>query len=62
MSAPPLNWKEDKGCDIHLIRGGPESRKLIDALDVWTAFRNEVGSGEGSAGLRFDHLEGDGQP
>jgi hypothetical protein len=21
---------------------------------VWTAFRNEVGRGEGSAGLRFD--------
>jgi len=26
---------------------------------VWTAFRNEVGTGEGSAGLRFDQLEGD---
>jgi hypothetical protein len=27
---------------------------------AWTAFRNQVGRGEGSAGLRFDHLEGDG--
>jgi hypothetical protein len=26
---------------------------------LWTAFRNEVGRGEGSAGLRFDTLEGD---
>ena len=26
---------------------------------LWTAFRNEVGRGEGSAGLRFDQLDGD---
>jgi hypothetical protein len=29
---------------------------------AWTAFRNQVGRGEGSAGLRFDHLEGDARP
>ena len=26
---------------------------------LWTAFRNEAGRGEGSAGLRFDQLAGD---
>ncbi|CAG1012340.1 hypothetical protein BURK2_04496 [Burkholderiales bacterium] len=29
---------------------------------VWTAFRNEAGSGEGSSGLRFDNLLGEDDP
>ena len=32
--ASPLKWKEGEGYDIHLLRGGPESKKLIDALDL----------------------------
>src|SRR5262245_5176275 len=34
MVAPPLRWKEDAGLDVHLLRGGPESKKLIDDLDL----------------------------
>jgi IgA Peptidase M64 len=34
MAAPPLKWKEGEGADIHLLRGGPESKKLSDALDL----------------------------
>lgn len=34
MPAPPLNWKEGEGFDIHLLRNGPESKPLIDALDI----------------------------
>src|SRR4051812_29871021 len=32
--ADSLQWKERQGYDIHLLREGPESKKLIDALDL----------------------------
>ena len=32
--AGSLEWKEGEGYDTHLIRGGPESRELIYALDL----------------------------
>jgi hypothetical protein len=35
------------------------SRWMDGSTWVWTAFRNEVGRGEGSAGLRFDQLQTD---
>ena len=31
--APPLRWKENEGFDIHLLRNGPASKPLIDALE-----------------------------
>ena len=34
MAAPPLTWKPDEGTDVHLLRGGPESKRLIDTLDL----------------------------
>jgi hypothetical protein len=34
MAAPPLKWKEDEGYDLHLLRGGPSSKRLIDSLDL----------------------------
>jgi hypothetical protein len=34
MPAPPLTWKEDEGTDVHLLRDGPESKRLIDTLDL----------------------------
>src|SRR6185369_8117902 len=34
MGAPPLRWKENEGFDIHLLRNGPASKPLIDALDL----------------------------
>jgi hypothetical protein len=47
---------------VHITRRRRMTRWIDGSTWVWTAFRNEVGRGEGSAGLRFDHLEGDGQP
>lgn len=42
---------------VHITR----RRRLVRWMDgstwVWTAFRNDVGRGEGSAGLRFDPIE-----
>jgi IgA Peptidase M64 len=34
VTAPPLRWKDDQGADIHLLRTGPESRRLVDGLDI----------------------------
>ncbi|MGH7359135.1 MAG: hypothetical protein ACREJR_10000, partial [Candidatus Rokuibacteriota bacterium] len=34
MPVLPLIWKEGEGYDIHLLRGGPASKSLIDALDL----------------------------
>jgi hypothetical protein len=34
VPAPPLEWKEDQGYDVHLLRGGTESRRLVDDLDL----------------------------
>lgn len=46
---------------VHITRRRRATRWIDGSTWVWTAFRNTVGSGEGSAGLRFDHLENDGQ-
>lgn len=42
MSAPPLKWKEGEGYDIHLLRGGPASKKLIGALDLDASQKSSV--------------------
>lgn len=34
LAAPPLTWKRDEGTDVHLLRGGPESKRLIDTLNL----------------------------
>jgi hypothetical protein len=47
---------------VHITRRRRTARWIDGSTWVWTAFRSEVGSGEGSAGLRFDHLEGEGRP
>ncbi len=40
----------------HITRRRRMARWIDGSTWVWTAFRNEVGSGEGSAGLQFDDL------
>jgi hypothetical protein len=34
MALLPLNWKEGEGYDIHVLRGGPPSRSLMDAIEI----------------------------
>jgi hypothetical protein len=46
---------------VHVTRRRRITRWTDGSTWGWSAFQNTVGSGEGSAGLRFDHLEGDGQ-
>lgn len=41
---------------VHLTRRRRMTRWIDGSTWVWTAFRNEVGRGEGSAGLSFDQL------
>src|SRR5262245_7677157 len=42
---------------VRVTRRRRMTRWIDGSAWVWTAFRNEVGTGEGSAGLRFDRLE-----
>src|SRR5262249_27023840 len=42
---------------VHITRRRRMARWVDGSTWVWTAFRNDVGSGEGSAGLLFDPLE-----
>ncbi len=42
---------------VHVTRRRRMVRWIDGSTWVWTAFRNEIGSGEGSAGLRFDQLQ-----
>lgn len=42
---------------VHITRRRRMVRWMDGSTWVWTAFRNEVGSGEGSAGLQFDQLQ-----
>lgn len=44
---------------VRITRRRRMTRWIDGSTWLWTAFRNEVGRGEGSAGLRFDALEGD---
>jgi hypothetical protein len=46
---------------VHITRRRRMTRWIDGSSWLWTAFRNEVGSGEGSAGLRFGQLESDSQ-
>jgi hypothetical protein len=46
---------------VHVTRRRRLTRWIDGSTWVWTAFRNDVGTGEGSAGLRFDTLEGEGE-
>lgn len=47
---------------VHITRRRRMTRWIDGSTWVWTAFRNDVGTGEGSAGLRFDALHGGDQP
>lgn len=42
MPAPPLKWKDNEGGDIHLLRNGPASKPLIDALDLDPSQKSQV--------------------
>jgi hypothetical protein len=41
---------------VHITRRRRMTRWTDGSTWVWTAFRNDIGSGEGSAGLRFDQI------
>jgi hypothetical protein len=64
MAAPPLEWKEGEGHDIHLLRGGPASKKLIDALDIdatqgsSVVFITKLASGSDRHGVEVNSDEG----
>jgi hypothetical protein len=45
MAVLPLPWKQGEGHDIHVLRGGPPSKSLLDAV--------EVSGGITTAGLFF---------
>jgi hypothetical protein len=44
---------------VRITRRRRQTRWSDGSTWSWTAFRNQVGTGEGSAGLRFDNLAGD---
>jgi hypothetical protein len=44
---------------VHVTRSRRMARWIDGSTWVWTAFRKQVGRGEGSGGLRFDQLLGD---
>jgi len=44
---------------VHLTRARRMARWIDGSTWVWTAFRKQVGRGEGSSGLRFDSVTGD---
>jgi hypothetical protein len=48
---------------VHVLRSRRMARWIDGSTWLWTAFRREVGRGEGSSGLRFDQLldQGDDQ-
>lgn len=46
---------------VHITRRRHMTRWIDGSTWVWTAFRSEVGTGEGSAGLRFDQIEDGGR-
>lgn len=45
---------------VHVTRRRRMTRWIDGSTWIWTAFRNEVGRGEGSAGLQFDSVTGQG--
>jgi hypothetical protein len=45
---------------VRITRRRRMTRWIDGSTWVWTAFRNEAGRGEGSAGLKFDQLNGNG--
>lgn len=42
---------------VHITRRRRATRWIDGSTWLWTAFRNETGSGEGSAGLQFDQVQ-----
>lgn len=42
---------------VHITRRRRATRWIDGSTYLWTAFRNETGSGEGSAGLQFDQVQ-----
>jgi hypothetical protein len=46
----------------HLTRRRVVARWIDGSTWMWTAFRKEIGRGEGSSGLVFDRLQQDGAP
>ena len=45
---------------VHVTQARRTSRWIDGSTFVWTAFRKQVGRGEGSSGLHFDQLIGPG--
>jgi hypothetical protein len=45
---------------VHVTRSRKMARWIDGSTWVWTAFKKEVGRGEGSSGLQFDQLRGPG--
>ena len=61
LGSAPLYDEEIPREGVRITRRRRMTRWTDGSTWVWTAFRNEVGSGEGSAGLRVDPLDGDSQ-
>jgi hypothetical protein len=62
LAGAPLFDEEIPREGAQLTRRRRMARWVDGSTWAWTALRNQVGRGEGSAGLRFDRLEGDGRP
>lgn len=62
LTGSPLYDEEVPREGAQVTRRRRMARWVDGSTWAWTAFRNEVGRGEGSAGLRFDRLEGDARP
>jgi len=56
LGAAPLFDEEVPREGVRVTRRRRLARWIDGSTWVWTAYRNEIGSGEGSAGLRFDQL------
>src|SRR5262245_6941681 len=48
-------WKEGEGYDVHLLRGGPPSKKLRDALDLTGGGLGSIAFIPNLAGTPADH-------
>ncbi len=55
MPAPPLTWRRNGGADVHVLRSGPASRRLIDALDLGAGQTDHVTFIPNLLGSSSDH-------
>ena len=61
IGAPLMLYDEEVPREgVRLTRARRLSRWIDGSSWVWTAFRKQVGRGEGSSGLQFDQLDGQG--